>query len=54
MGLNAMASDRSDRVMRAAFFSAGKHALRPEVAAALAPIAGRPSRAQVPDHADAA
>jgi NTE family protein len=54
MGLNAMASDRSDRVMRAAFFGAGKHALRPEVAAALAPIAQRPNRSRAPQRADAA
>lgn len=44
MGLNAMANDRSDRVMRAAFFAAGSRALRPEVAALLAPIARRPRR----------
>jgi hypothetical protein len=45
MGLNPMSSDRSDRVMRAAFFAAGAHALRPEIAAMLAPIARRPNRA---------
>ncbi|MCU1370295.1 MAG: Patatin [Ilumatobacteraceae bacterium] len=44
MGLDAMASDRSDRVMRAAFFAAGAQALRPACATALAPLARRPNR----------
>ncbi|MGN6693998.1 MAG: patatin-like phospholipase family protein [Aquihabitans sp.] len=46
MGINAMASDRSDRVMRAAFFAAGAYALQPEIASALARIASRPRRAR--------
>jgi len=44
MGLNAMADDRSERVVRRAFFDAGRHALSPRVAARLAPIAARAAR----------
>jgi len=44
MGLNAMAADRSDRVIQAGFFEAGRHANRPAVAPILAKIATRPNR----------
>ena len=43
MGLNAMANDRSDRVMREAFFAAGARMRCPDVVAALAPIARQPT-----------
>jgi NTE family protein len=38
MGLNAMADDRSDRIVQAAFFEAGRHAARPRMRARLAPL----------------
>jgi NTE family protein len=44
MGLNAMADDRSDRVIREAFFDAGRYMLTERVAARLAPLATRPAR----------
>jgi NTE family protein len=44
LGLNAMAADRADRVVRAAFLEAGRWAARPEVASLLAPLASRPGR----------
>jgi NTE family protein len=44
MGLNAMAVDRSDAVVQRAFVEAGRVAAWPKNAAALAPIATRPSR----------
>lgn len=44
MGVNAMATDRSDRTVQAAFLEAGRWAADPRVAPALAAIATRPSR----------
>ena len=44
MGVNAMAANRSDKVVRRAFFEAGRRASRDQVAARLAPIAVRRSR----------
>lgn len=44
MGVNAMATDRSDRTVQAAFLEAGRRAGEPAVAAALGGIATRPSR----------
>jgi NTE family protein len=41
MGLNAMAEDRVDRVVREAFFEAGRFAARPGIAERLAPLRGR-------------
>ncbi|HEX2576402.1 MAG TPA: patatin-like phospholipase family protein [Aquihabitans sp.] len=51
MGMNAMADDRSDRVTRAAFFEVGARAIEDPVAARLAMVASRPSRAAVVDAA---
>ena len=45
MGVNAMATDRSAAVARAAFFDAGRYAAMPRIAARLAPLAARPARA---------
>jgi NTE family protein len=47
MGLNAMAEDRSDRVMRAAFFAAGAQAARGRDAATLQALASRHRRHDV-------
>ncbi len=44
MGLNAMAIDRSDRVLQQAFLEAGRRASRGHVAERLAPLAMRQSR----------
>lgn len=44
MGTNAMADDRADAVVQAAFLEAGRWATRPSVAARLAPLATRSSR----------
>ena len=44
MGLNAMATDRSDAVVQRSFIEAGRVAAHPRNAAALAAIASRPSR----------
>jgi NTE family protein len=41
MGLNAMADDRGERVVREAFLEAGRWAARAETAAALAPLVSR-------------
>ena len=41
MGLNAMADDRSDRVVQAAFLDTGRHTARPDVARRLAPLSAR-------------
>lgn len=48
MGTNAMADDRADAVVQAAFLEAGRWATRPSVAARLAPVATRPSRRSPP------
>lgn len=45
MGTNAMADDRADRVMRAAFFATGARAASDRTAERLAPLATRPTRA---------
>ncbi len=44
MGVNAMADDRSDRVVRQAFLEAGRLSARPDIRTKLAPLATRPSR----------
>ena len=44
MGVNAMADDRSERVVRRAFFEAGRLSARPDIARKLAPLATRPAR----------
>jgi len=44
MGLNAMATDRSDRVVQSGFFEAGRLAARASVAARLQPLTNRPAR----------
>jgi len=44
MGVNAMAEDRSEAVVRSSFLEAGRTAARGEVARRLAPLATRPSR----------
>lgn len=44
MGLNAMATDRSDRVVQAAFLEAGRHAATGGAADRLQPLVSRPSR----------
>jgi NTE family protein len=44
MGTNAMAEDRADAVVQAAFLEAGRWATRPSVADRLAPLATRTSR----------
>lgn len=48
MGLNAMAVDRSDRVVQQAFFEAGRRASCGHVAERLAPLAVRESRKAMP------
>ena len=44
MGLNAMAEDRSDRVVQQAFFEAGRYAASTERSRRLGPLATRPAR----------
>lgn len=44
MGVNAMAIDRSDRVVQQSFLEAGRLAAKPGVARRMAPVATRPSR----------
>lgn len=48
MGLNAMAIDRSDRVVQQAFLEAGRRASRGHAAERLAPLAARKSRPDLP------
>lgn len=44
MGLNAMAEDRSDRVVQAAFVEAGRYASQARIDGRLAPLVTRPGR----------
>jgi len=44
MGVNAMADDRSHRVVQQAFLEAGRLSARPDMRAKLAPLATRASR----------
>jgi hypothetical protein len=44
MGVNAMAADRSERVVQAAFLEAGHLRARPDVRAKLAPLSTRTAR----------
>ena len=46
MGINAMADDRSERVVQQAFLEAGRLSARPDISAKLAPLATRPNRQQ--------
>ena len=46
MGVNAMATDRSDRVVQAAFLESGRLAATGTVADRLRPIVSRPGRLQ--------
>jgi hypothetical protein len=44
MGVNAMADDRAERVVQAAFLETGRHISRGAAASRLAALATRPSR----------
>jgi NTE family protein len=48
MGLNAMATDRADRVVQTAFIEAGRRAAHGRAAERLRPLISRPSRLQAP------
>lgn len=47
MGVNAMATDRSARVVQEAFLDAGRYAASDAIASRLAPLANRPSRQRI-------